>query len=59
MQHEIIFREQYGALGRRIVYIKPPGMCMSLLFIWFEDNVLFCNRDDSWISLLVSSALWA
>jgi hypothetical protein len=28
MSHEVVFREQYGALGRRRVYVKPPGVCL-------------------------------
>ena len=28
MSHEIVFREQCGALGRGRIYVKPPGICL-------------------------------
>jgi hypothetical protein len=32
MPHEVIFREQYGTLGEKIVYIKPPGRFLTFVF---------------------------
>ncbi|KAJ9584686.1 hypothetical protein L9F63_020968, partial [Diploptera punctata] len=32
MPHEIVFRERYGLLGRKIVYVKPP-----------DQNVVVCH----------------
>jgi hypothetical protein len=29
MPNEIIFYEQYGALGRRIEYVKPAGIFLG------------------------------
>lgn len=40
MPREIIFREQYGTLGDKIVYIKTPGRFLTfVLDVW--------NREDT------------
>jgi hypothetical protein len=59
MPHEIIFREQYGTLGEKIVYIKPQGGFLTfVLDDWIQEDkcqawqfklypVLCCQYNES------------
>jgi hypothetical protein len=56
MTHEIIFREQYGTLGEKIVYIKPPGgFLMFVLDDWIqEEKYKACSLNYIHFSVAVS-----
>jgi hypothetical protein len=66
MPHEIIFREQYGTLGEKIVYIKPPGRFLTFIMdIWIQEDkrqawqlksypfLCCCRYNESFIGLRV------